>query len=166
VAGVKTLNEAFAEPAFRRDTVGGVPFMVSGLNNISNLMARIVSAQGGGACGGLRPANRHRHCKAQAQLGIHFHRQQAGSERYLLLCRDSNGLASQLALPQCKKSGAVNCPQFAKFGVSDQSVSKRSTGSFVNGGKNVSGFKNSSIRIGWPLQSDLRRRRVRISGGS
>jgi len=150
VAGSETLNEALLNRLSDGITVAGVPFMVSGLNNISNLMARIVSAQEAALAAAEAEANRQQAlAKAQAQLESTFTAQQAAIGEVSSASAAIYGLASQFGVYLNAKSGAVDLSQSAKFGVSDQGLFEAQYGQISStGGSNVSGFKNTFYQDG------------------
>jgi TP901 family phage tail tape measure protein len=150
VAGSETLNEALLNRLSDGITVAGVPSMVSGLNNISNLMARIVSAQEAALAAAEAEANRQQALtKAQAQLESTFTAQQAAIGEVSSASAAIYGLASQFGVYVNAKSGAVDLSQSAKFGVSDQGLFEAQYGQISStGGSNVSGFKNTFYQDG------------------
>jgi len=150
VAGSETLNEALLNRLSDGITVAGVPSMVSGLNNISNLIARIVSAQEAALAAAEAEANRQQAlAKAQAQLESTFTAQQAAIGEVSSASSAIFGLASQFGVYLNAKSGAVDLSQSAKFGVSDQGLFEAQYGQISStGGSNVSGFKNTFYQDG------------------
>ena len=150
VAGSETLNEALLNRLSDGITVAGVPSMVSGLNNISNLIARIVSAQEAALAAAEAEANRQQAlAKAQAQLESTFTAQQAAIGEVSSASSAIFGLASQFGVYLNAKSGAVDLSQSAKFGVNDQGLFDAQYGQISStGGSNVSGFKDTFYQDG------------------
>ena len=144
VNGNQMLTEALLNRMTGGITVSGISGMVAGLDEVSNLITRIVDAQEAQLAAAEAEANRQvALAKAQASLEMTAAAQATAVSEVEASSQAIYALARQYGIYLNAKSGPLDYSQSAQFGVNDQGLFEAQYNQITNpGGKDVRGFKN------------------------
>ena len=145
VAGSETLNEALLNQLSSGINVSGISSMVSGLNNIGTLIARVVSAQEAALAASQAELNRQQALvKAQAQLEATFTAQTRTVAEVNAASQAIFALAGRYGVYLNANAGPVDMSQSAKFGVNNQKLFESQYNQIsAPSGADITGFKKA-----------------------